>query len=542
MTGFRFSRSSPLARLRRGRSVFARLRRATSSISIRLVAFNVLLVFLPAAGFLYLDIYEEQLLRAQERSMVQQGRLLAAALAGRGPLEAAAAEGILLQLGQRTTARLRVFDAAGAVVADSSRLGPRREPDEPAPEAAASARASWLYRLGAAGFALLARLAGRERPEVVGYEDGGAAAPAGDLGVAAALAGRYGAATRATPGQRSVTLYSAIPITDGPAVIGAVQVSQSTLHLLRDLYDVRLAIFQAFLASVLVAVVLSLFVSATIARPLRRLQRETLELLDRRGRLQGRFSGSKRRDEIGDLARALAEQSRRLGEHVAFIESFAADVSHEFKNPLATIRTATEMLAESEAPADRRRFQLMVEGEVGRLQKLLSAVREITRIDARIDAEPPVRVDLGRLLADLVAGCRRRAGRDGLEFALAAPPEPLVVLASPDRLAQAIENVLDNAVSFAPTGSTVTVSLARDGAAAVVRVADQGPGIPPEHLGRVFDRFFSYRPGDPEARRDHAGLGLAIVRAIVEAYGGSVAAGNGEGGGAVITLRLPLAG
>ena len=237
----------------------------------------------------------------------------------------------------------------------------------------------------------------------------------------------------------------------------------------------------------------------------------------------------------------MAEQSRRLGDHVGFIESFAADVSHEFKNPLASIRTATEMLAESEAPADRRRFRLMVEAEVARLQKLLSAVREITRIDAQIDAEAPVPVVLDKLLADLVEGLRLRVGGQ-VRFLLDAPAEPLTVLSSPDRLAQACENVLDNALSFAPPGSVIRVALAREGAAAVLEIADQGPGIPPEHLGRVFDRFFSYRPDDPLARRDHAGLGLAIVKAIVEGYGGAVSAANGAGGGAVFTVRLPLAG
>jgi two-component system sensor histidine kinase ChvG len=533
--------------LRPARSVFARLRRATASIAVRLAAFNILLVFLPAAGFLYLNTYEEQLLQAQERSMVQQGRVLAAALSGRGELDEAEAERVLVQLGQRTTARLRIFDADGEVIADSSRLGPQREPDGEAVSgsdrsgSAPDLRTNFLYRLGAGAFALLNRLLGRDEPEAESYDRRAPAPTPPDLGLDTALAGRYGSGVRKTPGQRSITLYSAIPIMNESKVVGAVQVSQSTLRLLRDLYEVRLAIFQAFLASLLVAVVLTFFFAGTIARPLRRLRREANELLDRRGHLKGRFTGSKRMDEIGDLARALAEQSRRLGDHVSFIESFAADVSHEFRNPLASIRTATDMLAESESPADRQRFRLMVEAEVARLQKLLSAVREITRIDAQIDAEAPEPVVLDRLLADLVEGFRRRVPDGRVRFLLDAPSEPLTVRASPDRLAQACENVLDNALSFAPPASTIRVSLAREGPAAVLTIADQGPGIPPEHLGRVFDRFFSYRPDDPLARRDHAGLGLAIVKAIVEAYGGSVSAANEAGGGAVFTMRLPLA-
>jgi len=528
--------------LRPARSAFERLRRATASISIRLAAFNILLVVLPAAGFLYLNTYEEQLLQAQERSMVQQGRVLAAALSGRGGLEKAEAERVLVQLGQRTTARLRVFAAGGGMIADSSRLGPQREPDETVSGSQTDVRTNFLYRLGAGVFSLLNRLRGRDGSETQSYDRiAPPPLPPEDLGVETALAGRYGAAVWKTPGQRSVTLYSAIPITSENKVVGAVQVSQSTLRLLRDLYEVRLAIFKAFLASVLVAVVLTLFVAGTIARPLRRLRREANELLDRRGHLKGRFTGSKRLDEIGDLARALAEQSRRLGDHVSFIESFAADVSHEFKNPLASIRTATDMLAESESPADRQRFRLMVEAEVARLQRLLSAVREITRIDAQIDAEAPEPVAVDKLVADLVEGFRRRVADGRVRFLLDAPGEPLTVLASPERLAQACENVLDNALSFSPPASTVRVSLAREGPAAVLTIADQGPGIPPEHLARVFDRFFSYRPDDPLARRDHAGLGLAIVKAIVEAYGGSVSAANGADGGAVFTVRLPVA-
>jgi two-component system, OmpR family, sensor histidine kinase ChvG len=523
--------------LRPARSAFERLRRATASISIRLAAFNILLVVLPAAGFLYLNTYEEQLLQAQERSMVQQGRVLAAALSGRGGLEAAEAERVLVQLGQRTTARLRVFAVSGGMIADSSRLGPQREPDESVSGSQPDVRTNFLYRLGAGVFSLLNRLLGRDGSETERYDRRAPPPPPPvDLGVETALAGRYGATIWKTPGQRSVTLYSAIPITSEGKVVGAVQVSQSTLRLLRDLYEVRLAVFKAF-----IAVVLTLFVAGTIARPLRRLRREANELLDRRGHLKGRFTGSKRLDEIGDLARALAEQSRRLGDHVSFIESFAADVSHEFKNPLASIRTATDMLAESESPADRQRFRLMVEAEVARLQRLLSAVREITRIDAQIDAEAPEPVALDKLLADLVEGFRRRVADGRARFLLDAPSETLTVLASPERLAQACENVLDNALSFSPPASTVRVSLAREGPAAVLTIADQGPGIPPEHLARVFDRFFSYRPDDPLARRDHAGLGLAIVKAIVEAYGGSVSADNGAGGGAVFTVRLPLA-
>jgi two-component system sensor histidine kinase ChvG len=360
--------------------------------------------------------------------------------------------------------------------------------------------------------------------------------------VRAALAGRYGAVTRPTGGQRSLTLYSALPVRGAAGVIGAVVVSQSTLRLRAALVDVRLGIFRVFLGSVLAAFVLSLLVATTIARPLLLLADEARALADRRGRLLGSFRGSARKDEIGDLARALEDLTRRLSGHLRFIESFAADVSHELKNPLAGIRGATELLAEVEDEGDRARFLAVVEREVARMELLLSGMRDITGIDAHLPAEPAPAVDLGALLAELVESARLRTGENGprITLSLPLPPAtPIVVHASPERLAQLIGNVLHNARSFSPPGGTITVDLAREDDFARVRVDDPGPGIPEAHRERIFDRFFSYRPG--EERGEHAGLGLAIARAIAEGYGGTIAAGASPDAGARFEVRLPSA-
>ncbi len=370
------------------------------TLYVRLLLFNVLLVFLPAAGFLYLDVYERELLEAQERAMVQQGRHLAAALSDRGGLDSAMAEGLLRRLDRRTDARLRILGPGGTLLADSATLGPRRAPAPPPPSrydsapagsaSPADTRQRIAYRIGAWIYNLPGRVelflgAPQPEPPESFYDHPGE--PVLGTEVQAALAGRYGAATRRTLGQRSLTLYSAIPVRDEGRVAGAVLVSQSTYRLLAALYEVRLGIFRVFLASVAAAIVLTLLVSTTIARPLRRLRDEANALLDRRGRLRGRFRGSSRKDEIGDLARALEELTRRLEAHLAFIESFASDVSHELKNPLAAIRAATELLAEVEDPADRQRFLGLVQKEVARMEGLLSGVREVTEIDARLDAE-----------------------------------------------------------------------------------------------------------------------------------------------------------
>ena len=302
-----------------------RFRRAFSRIQVRLLAFNALLVFLPAAGVLFLDTYEEQLLRDQERAMVHQGRLFAAALSGRSPLREEDARRTLIALEHESDARIRVLDAAGSVLVDSSRLGTPRETDgEVVP--ALAARESWLYRVGAVPFRLWRELLSPPEPP---HETADAYAGGGPLDgreIRVALAGRYGAATRiSSGGQRSVTLYSALPIRRGSDVTGVVLVSQSTYRILQKLYRVRMDVLRVFLASLAAAVVLSLVVSTTIARPLVRLRNQADSLLDARGRLRGPLHASDRSDEIGDLGRALEALTRRLDAHIGWVEGFASD-------------------------------------------------------------------------------------------------------------------------------------------------------------------------------------------------------------------------
>lgn len=419
-------------------SPFLRIRRAFARIWIRLLAFNLLLVFLPIAGTLYLDVYEQKLLEAQERSMVQQGRVLAAALGARGRLPPAAVERVLRRLEQQVTARIRVVDADGLLLADSSQLGPRREPGAAAAEVA-DARDSWVYRIGSALFRLL-RI-GRDPASGVGQPAEVYAPDEPLLGpeVLAALAGRYGAATRISPGQRSVTLYSALPIRRGGDVLGAVLVSQSTFRLLED---------------------------------------------------------------------------------------------------LVAVRAATELVGEVEGADERRRFVDLIQRDVARMEHLLSAVREITLIDAELEHEARTEVDLVALLEPLLEGVRLRSG-EGTPLAFAPAAPRVTVHAQPERLARVFENLLDNAIGFSPPGEPVEVTVGREGDEAVVTVRDRGPGVPEPERERIFERFFSQRK---EARGEgarHTGLGLAIVRAIVEGYGGRVGVSEPPGGGALFEVRLP---
>ena len=312
-----------------------------SRISVRLLTFNILIVFLPIAGLLYLDTYEKQLLHSLEHALVQQSRILASALSGENPLQADSARKILVELEQRHEARLRILDPKGRLLADSSRLGPRTEPPDSGQTAAIArtpaednqdtvpAEQRILYRIAIYPVQLYRRLFRPPQPPLESAEFYINTDILMGPEIREALEGRYGAMTRiSTGGQRSVTLYSAIPVHSGDSVVGVVLVSQSTYRILRDLYELRLEIFTIFLVSLAAAVALSLLASTTIAAPVRKLRRQAREILDHRGRLRGQFRFNRRRDEIGDLSRSLEEMTRKLQGHLDFVESFASDISH----------------------------------------------------------------------------------------------------------------------------------------------------------------------------------------------------------------------
>lgn len=520
-----------------------RYTRLFSRISWRLMAFNLLLVFLPIAGVLYLDTYEEHLVAAQERSLAQQAQLAAAALSGGERLAIDDAQALVARIESPALgrppepyqSRIRVTDAQGRVIADSYWL---RTSEQVARAQGGRIRKSKLYRLGAFLVRPIVRYLRPPEPRLElddAYESANRL-----LGpeVRAALAGSEGSSKRISSRASALTIYRAKPIWNARGIGGVVLVSQSTYPIVRDLYAVRLGILQIFVASLIAAILLSLFVATTIVRPLRQLRVDAHDLLDRRGRPRGRFGGSQRQDEIGDLARALERLTRRLEEHVHFIESFASDVSHEFKNPLASIRTAAEMLVEVTEPKDRTRFLEIIQRDVARMERLLSGVRDMTLIDAQLAREVRQGVAVDELLASCIEGFRLQRG-NRVDFDLERIAESPRVDASPDRLTQVFTNLLDNALSFAPPGSIVAVQVSDDRDEVRVAIRDAGPGIPETHLNRIFDRFFSYRP-DGGRRGNHTGLGLAIVKTIVESYGGRITVRNNTPSpGATFEVVLP---
>lgn len=501
------------------------MRRLLSPIALRLLLFNVLLVFLPVAGLFSLRTLERQLLDLQERSMVQQGRLVAAALsANANGIAAADAAGLIQRLAGRSESRVRVIDRTARVIADSAARGAAVAQIEETYNVDPALRKRVLYRAGALLWRALDAVRGLLGMEPRSSFDSARRDTTPRDVVLKALAGRYGATVRESAGQRSLTIYSALPIQAGGhgEAIGAVLVSQSTSRILQSLWRVRLDLIEIVALSLLVAIGLSLILAATIARPLIRLRDEADALLDHRGRLRGTFGGSKRGDEIGDLTRALERLTSRLERHLAFVEGFTADVSHEFKNPLASIRSAAELLPQTDDALQREQLAATIDKEVARLGRLLNGVREVSRVDTAIDTEVAKPVDVRTILTEL-------------GVPLTAPAQPVYVTASEDRLVQALRNIAENAMSFSPH---VRASIQEQHGFAVIRIDDEGPGIPPEHLDRIFDRFFTFRP-TPDSR-NHDGLGLAIARAIIEGYGGTISASNLAGGGARFEVRLPV--
>lgn len=530
-------------------------------LTARLLIFNLLLAVFPIGAILFLGTYESQLLDGQERAMVQQGRLLASALAGHDLAEEA--DAILGRLGERTDARLRVVDHTGLLLADSARDVELQETEileDSAPssdlsgsepvieEAETSPPPSYpeenvIYRIGALPTRTFKTLSGFIRPPET---------PRGDVEyysgreildgpeIRSALSGRYGAATRISSGQKSVTLYSAIPVYREETVIGAVLVSRSTLAILSDLYQLRLDVAIIFLFSVGAAVLLSILLARTVTVPVGRLRDEAESILDERGKLQARFKPLSGKDEVADLSRALYRLSSRLQERTDHMEDFMADLVHELKNPVAGILSAAE-LAEQTVDDESRRFLEVIDREGWRIQRLLDDLRELISVDVRLDRGDRDIVDIGSILENLVLGYPHHQKADvNIEFVNKIKEgSPQHVAADPDRLAQAVLNLVDNAISFSPEKETVTVTLeSSEGSMLRIRISDRGPGIPLEVANKVFERWYTDRPANEAS--DHTGLGLSIVKGIAEGYGGAIEMEPRDGGGTVFVLSLPI--
>lgn len=508
------------------------------SILFRLLLFNVLLVFLPVAAVLYLDTFENQLLRAQEKSMVQQGRIFSASLSNQGPLNRSKAETILSNLKGRTETRIRIIDSSGNLYADSSTLfyAGSSEADKVKKgryEESVSFldEDSFLYRTATFPVRIYRKLFKPPIP-VAPESYYNSNKPFNGEEIRAALRGRYGAVTRlSSGGQRSVTLYTAIPIFDSGHVIGAVLCSQSTYRILKDLYEMRLVILKVFLASFFAAVLISLFLYYTIAFRIRRLQADAESITTGRGKIKGSFKPSGFMDEIGYLSLSLKRLTDRLDNYIRYMDSFISDFSHEFKNPLAVVRSASEMIPETSGVRQVRFLQL-IDQNTRRMEMLLGGIREFALINKGLEERNREPVDLVSLLTDLLDGFMIRFSNRRWFF---EKKVSFVMKASKEYISRIFINILENGVSFSPDMGVIRISMEEREGKVHIRIFNEGPAIAENDLEKIFCRFYSSRLEDKDL---HPGLGLAIVRTITESYGGEVKAKNVQGG-VLFTVSFP---
>ncbi|HUO02949.1 MAG TPA: HAMP domain-containing sensor histidine kinase, partial [Rhizomicrobium sp.] len=291
------------------------------------------------------------------------------------------------------------------------------------------------------------------------------------------------------------------------------------------------------------------YLAGTIAEPVRRLA--AAADMVRQGRAAGRdaipgLPG--RNDEIGDLADSLKEMTAALYARIGAIERFAADVAHELKNPLTSLASAMEMLVRAPDDATRQKLMALVRADVKRINRLITDISDASRLDAELSREMRTEIDLSHLLKTIVeiydVTDRDKKVAVTLEDNL---PAGTRVMGHDERLGQVFRNLIDNAISFAPDGSTIAIAARKHHAFARITVEDEGPGIPSDNLESIFERFYTERPGENFGK--NSGLGLSIARQITQNAGGRIWAENRPSmapgkasGGARFVVELPVVG
>jgi len=502
-----------------------------------IIALNVLGLAVLIAGALVLNELRRGLVNARIDSLTTQGELMAsiidrAATVGEPTpsMDADYANEIVLQmLANPENQRARLFDSEGRVVADSAQVVDRVE-WKVLPQA--------RPRDGGQGFNLDLDMPGR-RPAPPEQ-----ARKALEAEVARALAGEHvSGMRRGEDGDRVVSV--SIPIQHVKAVLGVLTLEAGDVD--QIIARERMALIPFILIAISVMLISSLLLNSLIAQPVRRLSRAADRVRLSRARAISLPDLARRDDELGDLTRSLESMTHSLSERMDAIESFAADVAHEIRNPLTSLRSAVETLDVVKDPAARERLLGILKNDVQRLDRLVTDISNASRLDAELSRDAPKAVDLERLVTDIV-GLYQAMAKPGdvtVRFEGPGAMDPVTVLGREGPLGQIFRNLIDNARSFSPPGGEVVVHMSRARGQVVSTVADSGPGIPPDNLETIFERFYTSRPKGA-AFGGNSGLGLSIARQIAEAHGGVLKAENrvdasGEVVGALFTLILPEA-
>jgi two-component system sensor histidine kinase ChvG len=557
-----------------------------SSLTRRIVVLNMFALIALLSGILYLNQFRAGLIDARLESLNTQAEIIAAAVSSSAtvdtdqitldaeqllredqpekpeaapddslasfdfPLNPERVAPVLRRLVSPTKTRVRIYDRDGYLLIDTKALyrrgdfNPPTAPPPPEEEEVEEAPSWSTWLLGK----IAALFGGAKLPL---YREVGYASGKDYPEVAQSLTGAPMSIVRRT-GKDELIVSVAVPIQKGRTVVGSLLLSTQGGDIDAIVRGERLAIIRVFLVAAGVTILLSILLAGTIAGPMRRLAAGADRV---RRSIKAReeipdFSG--RQDEIGHLSRALRDMTNALYNRLDAIEHFAADVAHELKNPLTSLRSAVETLPLARNDTSRARLMEIIQHDVKRLDRLISDISDASRLDAELAREDAKPVDVVRLAEAVIAIQRELASRRGQTVALTIePPEgrdrsAFVVLGHDIRLGQVLTNLLDNARSFSADGAEVRVTIGRDEDAVEILVDDDGPGIRAEQVDRIFERFYTDRP-DGEGFGNNSGLGLAISRQIVEAHGGTIAAENRPGEepgafeGARFLVRLPAA-
>lgn len=537
--------------LRRRRSTSRRY----SPLTRRILLLNIVPVALLALGAVYLSDYEEELIDAELASLLVQGEMVSAGISevavvgGESTvnrLDAETARQLLTRLVRPTGVRARLFSETGELLGDSELLteaGRIHSAPLPPPEMPVEQR----ERLGDQISDWIARQLTRSDrfPEYI--ERSGPTIR--DFPEAASALRGFNASAVRIAGDGRLLLSAAVPIQRYKQVLGSLMLTRDNKAIAASLREVRYDMLTIAVAALGITVLLSLYLAGTITQPIARLARAADEIrLAKEKRPQIPDLG-KRGDEIGDLSDALRSMTEALWQRLNAIESFAADVAHELKNPLTSLRSAIEVAVRPNLePEQRAKLMAIVLDDINRLNRLISDISDASRLDAELMRGEIKPVDLQVMLADMVRHYAATAAQKQnveVELRISASP-PFLAHGHDGRYGQVLRNIIDNALSFSPASSKIVVELTREprGGPFVVTIDDEGPGIPEDNLESIFRRFYSERPAEHFGQ--HSGLGLSICRQIMETYGGSIAATNrksadGRVMGARFTIRVPVA-
>ena len=493
-------------------------------------------------GLFSIDQYRTTLIRSEFTALERQGFTLARSLAlaqseidgglTRRRLSPDTMNHLLPLVGYGTELRARVFRTDGWLLADTARNGSGGEVE------LRRRRHVGLWERASRYFQAVMRRAagmiGSDRSLPVYRERRQQSANDYDE-VLLALAGEPARQLR-QDGRGRLVLSVAVPIQDLRLVRGVLLVSISGGKIEEEIAEVNVVFIQLFSIVTLITIALSVYLARSITTPITYLAAEADNL--RRSRdLSARMRRlPRRRDEIGKLSESLIEMTDELQKRMAATASFAADVSHELKNPLSSLRSAAETISRISDQKQQQKLMNIILRDVVRLDRLITDISRASRLDNEMASEAARRIDMRDLADNFVLARQQTTDTHTLSFTTCDKEVPVMV--QDGRIVQILDNLLGNAVSFAPAGSTISfaVSITEDGTACL-EVYDEGPGIPHGRLAEVFNRFYSERP-EGEAFGEHSGLGLSIAQQIARGYGGDLVASNREG--ACFSLTLPL--